>query len=252
MIDRKLKRRLSALSVPQYRMESLENTINKARKIQFHPENQRMTTMQFFWDQFRFIRKGFWGMKLSFAALFFYLVLSESTEPESWLWTFAAISGPVLCLANANVLCDVFWPGMLELQMTAKHSLQKILIFRLMVSGVVDFVVFLCGTAVMLLWKGVYLWQIILYAGVPYNLMCLGCLAILNRKTEENALSYCLAWGIGIVFVMTLLKAGGYQIFEIKNVATWMALGFFTVLGVIREMHKLLGSSACKVSYGNF
>lgn len=252
MRDLKLKRRLASLNVPQYHPESLENTITKARKIQFHPEQQRMTDMQFFRDQFRFIGKEFWGMKLIFTALFLYVMFSESTEPDGWLWTFAAIAGPVLCMANAKVLCDVFRPGMLELQMTAKHSLQKILILRLMVSGAVDLFVFLCGTAMMLIWKGVYLWQIFLYAVVPYNLMCLGCLAILNRRTEENVLAYCMTWGIGIVFVMTLLKTGGYQIFEMKNVTVWIISGTFTVWGVIREMNKLLGGSACKVSYGSF
>lgn len=251
MRDPRLKRSLAALDVPRYRLESLENTISKAREIQFHPEKQRMAAMQFFRDQFRFIRKGFWGMKLIFTVLFLYILFFESVGPESWFWTFTAISGPVLCLANANILCDVFQPGMLELQMTAKHSLQKILIFRLTVSGAVDLAVFLCAASMMLLWKGVYLWQIFLYAGVPYNLMCLGCLAILNRKTEENTLSYCMTWGSGIVFVMTLLKAGGYQIFRIKNVAVWVVLDAFMIWGIIKEMRKLLGSSACKASYGN-
>ena len=57
MRNRKLKRRLAVLTVPQYSYEGLENTIAKARGIQFHPEKQRMTTRQFFLDQIRFIRK---------------------------------------------------------------------------------------------------------------------------------------------------------------------------------------------------
>lgn len=249
MRDQKLKRRLAALSVPQYDSRELEDTIIKAKQIRFHPEKQRMTTMQFFRNQIRFIRKEFWGMKFIFTALLQYCILSEGMESDSWLWTFVSISGPVLCLVNANVLCDVYQPGMLELQMTAKHSLQKVLILRLVISGAVDLLAFVCGAVMLILWKGVYLWQTFLYAMVPYNLMCVGCLAILNRKTEENALPYCMTWGIVIVFVMTLLKTGGYQIFGIENMTVWVVLGSLSVLGVMREMKRLIHVSACKVVY---
>lgn len=268
MRNRKLKRRLAVLTVPQYSYEGLENTIAKARGIQFHPEKQRMTTRQFFLDQIRFIRKEFWGMKLIFTAFLAYLLLSGGVDPESWLWTFVAISGPVLCLANANVLCDVYRPGMLELQMTVRNSLQKVLIFRLMVSGVMDLLAFSCGAAILTLWKGVYLWRMFLYAVVPYNLMCMGCLAALHRtqvasgikdpsdcghhmiiyKTEESPLPYCMAWGIAIVFIMILLKTEGYQIFEPENVTVWVALAAFSTLGAIREMKKLIRYAACKAA----
>lgn len=238
MRDRKLKRKLRALTIPQYDFAELENTITKAKEIQFHPEKQRMTTRQFFQDQIRFIRKEFWGMKLILTAFLLYLILSEGIDADSWLWTFVAISGPILCMANANVLCDVCQPGMLELQMTARHSLHEILMFRLMVSGAVDLLAFTAGTAVMILWKDVYLWQIFLYAWVPYNLMCLGCLAVLNRKNDENALPYCMTWGIAIVFVMIVFK--GYQLFEVRNAGAWMMLGTVSALGVIRETKKLI------------
>ena len=144
MEKRKLKKYLASVQVPEYSSQGLQETISQAKKIRFHPEKQRMTNLQFFRNQLYFIRKEFWGLKLLFTGLFLCLILSEPAEPDSWIWTFSAISGPMLCLANAKILCDIFQPGMLELQMTAKHSLRKILAFRLLLSGVLDFLTLAC------------------------------------------------------------------------------------------------------------
>lgn len=240
MKNRKLKKCLTSVHVPGYRTAGLEETIARAKEISFHPEKQRMTNLQFFKNQLRFIRKEFWGMKFLFTGLFLWMILSGAADPDSWLLTFVAISGPVLFMADANVLCDVFQPGMLELQMTAKHSLQKVLLIRLLVSGAADFVILACAAAVLNFGKGVYLWQALLYALVPYNLMCLGCLAILNRRTEENTMLYCMTWGILLTFAMILLKAGGNRAFETAYAGNWILAGGVSALGVIWEMKRLL------------
>lgn len=240
MRDRELKKRLSVLTVPQYSQKGLEDTIVKARAAALHLEKQRMSAAQFFCDQLRFIRKEFWGPKVILSVLFFVMIISEGVGQDSWFWTFVSISGPIICLVNANVLCDICRPGMLELHMTAKHPLCKVLILRLLVSGAADLLIYACGASVLVLLKGVSLWQVFLYAAVPYNLMCFGCLKILNRRTKEDALFYCMAWGIFLAFATAFLKTAGYQIFEKENTAVWVAVGAAVVVGTVKEMKKLI------------
>lgn len=240
MRDKDLKRRLSALTVPQYSQKGLRDTIARAKEFPLHPEKQRMTTAQFFRDQVRFIRKEFWCLKVILSTLIFWMTISEGMGEDTWFWTFVSISGPALCLVNANMLCDACQPGMLELHMTARHSLQKVLVFRVLVSGAMDLLIYACGAAALVLWRGVYLWQVFLYAAVPYSLTCLGCLALLNRRDKEDTLLYCMAWGILIIFVTTLLKSAGYRIFEAENTAVWIALGAAAALGDVKEMRKLI------------
>lgn len=261
MKNRKLKKYLVSVHVPKYSFAGLQETIARAGEIRLCPERQRMTNLQFFKNQLRYIRKEFWGMKFLFSGLFLWLILSESAEPDSWIMTFAAISGPVLFMADANILCDIFRPGMLELHMTAKHSLQKVLLLRLLVSGIADFLIFTCAAAVFTIGKGRSLWQALLYILVPYNLMCLGCLAILNRRTEENhrmeedTMLYCMAWGILLAFAMVLLKTGGIPAFAAEHVQIWLIPGGMSVPGVIWEMKRLLkfaGGNVDEINLGTF
>lgn len=255
MEKRKLKKYLASVQVPEYSSQGLQETISQAKKIRFHPEKQRMTNLQFFRNQLYFIRKEFWGLKLLFTGLFLCLILSEPAEPDSWIWTFSAISGPMLCLANAKILCDIFQPGMLELQMTVKHSLRKILAFRLLLSGVLDFLTLACCAAIFTLGQGVYLRQTLLYTLVPYNLMCLGCLAILNRRTEENSMLYCMTWGAFLTFAAWLLKAGGFPIYTMEYRESWLLSGVLSALGVMWEIKKLLkfgGGNTDEIRVGTF
>lgn len=240
MRDKDLKRRLSALTVPQYSQKGLKCTIERAKEFPLHPEKQRMTTAQFFRDQFRFIQKKFWCLKIILSALLFLLILSEGMGQDSWFWTFVSISGPVLCLVNANVLCNACSPGMLEIHMTARHSLQKVLIFRLLLFGAADLLICACAASVLALWRGVYLWQVFLYSAVPYSLTCLGCLAVLNRRDGEDALLYCMAWGVFIAFAAVLLKTVEYHIFDAENTAVWTGTGAAAALGIVIEMRKLI------------
>nr|WP_305136400.1 hypothetical protein [uncultured Schaedlerella sp.] len=255
MKNRKLKRYLASVQVPEYSPQGLQETIARAGEIQFFPEKQRMTNLQFFRNQLRFIGKEFWGVKFIFTGIFLYLILSGSAEPDSWIMTAAAISGPIVFMADANILCDIFWKGMLELQMTAKHSLRKVLICRMLVSGIADFLILACAASAFTLAKGIYLRQTLLYMVVPYNLMCFGCLAVLNRRTEENTMLYCMTWGILLTFAIILSKSAGIPLFEVRYTGNWLFFGGTSALGAIWEMKRLLkfgGGNVDEVSVGTF
>ena len=81
--------------------------------------------------------------KIIVSALVLYLLITEQINISSWFWTLIAISGPILCLINAKELCNVFQPGMLEIQITAKNSFSKVLMVRLTIFGLFDLLFFI-------------------------------------------------------------------------------------------------------------
>jgi len=143
MFQKRLKKELNKIEVPAYDTHKYKETIAKAKKIKLHPENLRMSSTEFFCNQLRFIKTETWILKIIVSALVLYLLITEQINISSWFWTLIAISGPILCLINAKELCNVFQPGMLEIQITAKNSFSKVLMVRLTIFGLFDLLFFM-------------------------------------------------------------------------------------------------------------
>ena len=143
MFQKRFKKELNKIEVPAYDTHKYKETIAKAKKITLHPENLRMSSTEFFCDQLRFIKTETWFLKIIVSALVLYLLITEQINISSWFWTLIAISGPILCLINAKELCNVFQPGMLEIQITAKNSFSKVLMVRLTIFGLFDLLFFM-------------------------------------------------------------------------------------------------------------
>ncbi|MDO5424654.1 MAG: hypothetical protein Q4F41_13095 [Eubacteriales bacterium] len=240
MIDRKLKKELNKWEVPAYDAGELEDTLSIAKNINLHPERQRMTGAAFFFGQLRFIRKRTWVLKLAFSAGMLWLLGTGRLELSNWLWTVLAISGPVLCLQNANELCRLFQPGLLEIQMTARNSFRSVLLIRLTVFGILDFLFFVCAAVFLSAFPETALWQAVLYGMVPYEIMCLGCLFILNRCGEETMLLYTAAWGVFLSCALLTLKISGAGIFEPSGFGGWALAGAAALPALGFELKRLL------------
>ena len=234
MFQKRLKKELNKIEVPAYDTHKYKETIAKAKKIKLHPENLRMSSTEFFCNQLRFIK-------------------TEQINISSWFWTLIAISGPILCLINAKELCNVFQPGMLEIQITAKNSFSKVLMVRLTIFGLFDLLFFMTIALGISMLKQTVIWQVILYGIVPYIIMCFGCMLILNRSREENIPLYSGAWGACLSCIITILKISDVKIFQTSYLGIWIGIGLIALLGMMIEMRKLLkraGGNLNEISYG--
>ena len=167
MRDKALKKKLQQLHIPQYDEYKLEKVIVEAKKIDLFSGNQRMTNTEFFLNQLGFISKKVWSLKAFFSISILYLILAKDVYSNKWVWTFIATTGPILCLFNAKEICNVFQPGMFEIQMATKHSFSKVLMIRLIVFGIFDLLFLICSTIIISLEKETVIWQIFLYGIVP-------------------------------------------------------------------------------------
>lgn len=255
MGKKSLKRKLNYLTVPPCQPDEIDKTIEKAKQIVLHPERIRMTNLQFFWNQIRFIRKDTWFIKILITIFLSGIIFSQEISADSWLWPLIAIFGPLMCLVNVNELCNIYQPGMLEIQLASKNSLGKVFMVRLIVFGIVDIIALASLAITITSLRSVDLWQILLYATAPYNLMCLGCMMILNRQYEENTLLYCTTWGMLLVFSVILCKTIDKNIFSEEKAIIWVAAGAVAILGTVWECKRLMyiaGGNLDEVKYGTF
>lgn len=253
MINKRLKKELNKIEVPMYDISKYEETIIKAKKVKLHPERLRMSNIEFFYDQLRFIKKQTWVLKTFSSVLILFLIFTEQMEADNWIWTLVAIAGPALCLINANEICNIFQPGMLEIQMTAKNSFSKVLIVRFLTFGLIDLVLFVVMAVGISIYKETAIWQVILYGTVPYVIMCFGCMLILNRCKEENISLYIEAWGVCLCCAILIVKITDMKIYQTAYVSIWLCIGIIALVGSIIEVRKLFirtGGNLNAISYG--
>lgn len=253
MINKRLKKELNKIEVPMYDISKYEETIIKAKKVKLHPERLRMSNIEFFYDQLRFIKKQTWILKTFSSVLILFLIFTEQMEAGNWMWTFVAIAGPALCLINANEICNIFQPGMLEIQMTAKNSFSRVLIVRFLTFGLIDLVFFVVMAVGISIYKGTAIWQVILYGTVPYVIMCFGCMLILNRCKEENISLYIEAWGACLCCAILIVKITDMKIYQTAYFSIWLGIGIIALVGMVIELHKLViktGGNLNAINYG--
>lgn len=253
MINKRLKKELYKIEVPMYDISKYEETRIKAKKVKLHPERLRMSHIEFFYDQLRFIKKQTWVLKTLFSVFLLFLIFTEQMEINNWIWTLVAIAGPVLCLINANEICNVFQPGMLEIQMTAKNSFSRVLIVRFLAFGLLDLIFFAAMAAGMSIDKGTAIWQVVLYGIVPYAIMCFGCMLILNRCREENIPLYIETWGACLCCAIIIAKITDMKIYQTAYFSIWLCIGIIALVGTIIEVRKLFirtGGNLNAINYG--
>lgn len=255
MIDKRLKKKLNELDVPDYDIHKYEETIMEATMVKPNPKMLGMNNIDFFCNQLRFIKKETWILKIFVSFLMLYLIITEQIVLNSWIWTLVAVSGPILCLINANEICNVFQPGMLEIQITAKNSFSKVLMVRLITFGLFDLVFFLLMAFGMSIFKETMIWQVVIYGIAPYVVMCFGCMLILNRCREENIPLYSGTWGACLCCIIVIVKISGMEIYQTSYFNMWLWIGLIALCGTGIEMHKLLkkaGGNLNEISHGTF
>ena len=240
-MDARIKKQTKETVIPPYNQENLERTISEAKKIQMHPERYLINEYQFFVDQLRFIQKKTWLLKIFCTVAFFILIKTFGKETTAgWSWSIVAIMGPLFCLINANELFGVCQQGITELQMTTHFTSPKIMIVRLIAFGMFD-ILFLGVASVHVshAYDSAFL-QVLLYGAVPYNLMCFGCMEIMSRSPEEEALSYCAGYGAALIGAIAMSSISGLNLFSEELLTIWALLEVVTVVAALAGMKEFL------------
>lgn len=233
-----LKKKLSKLSIPPYDEKRYRETIANAKKIQLHSDI-RMSNVEFFLDQIRFIRKQTWMLKMVWIAFMMYLAMSRSVELGAEMFSLLAIGSPILFLMNVREIYSICMPDLIELHLTARNTMEKVLFVRLLLFGIIDLICLAGSSFFVSSLDETCIWQIIMYSCVPYNLTCLGCMYIINRR-EEDALLYCISYSVFLSCIFTILRRHGDIIYAEQGIVVWIAAGIFIIIGLFRELNEMM------------
>lgn len=233
-----MKKKLSKVSIPHYDEKGYRKTIANAKRIPLHSEI-RMSNVEFFLDQIQFIRKQTWILKIVWIALMMYLVISCSVELSAEMVSLLAIGSPILFLINVRDIYSICMPDLIELHLSARNTMEKVLFVRLLLFGIMDFICLIGTSFFVSSLNETCIWQIIIYGFVPYNLTCLGCMYIINRW-EEDVLLYCVSYSVFLSCIFTILRRHGDSIYAEQGIAFWIAAGIFISIGLFREQYEIM------------
>lgn len=235
-----LKKQLSRQQIPKYDEKALDKLIVAAKEVKMHPKKQRMSESEQFWNQVTFIPKKVWLLKILLTGMVFAGLLVSEIEPEQEIWPVLSVFGPLLCLVSANELCDICHPAMRELQLSVKYSLKKVMLVRLTVFGMLDFLILLTGTGAANYVLAGMAWKILLHTIVPYLIMCAGCMSILNRLQEEYATWMCTVWGGMIVVGSLVIKITDMGLLQMKGEMILGIAGIISIWIMIKEIRQFI------------
>lgn len=239
-MDKDLKKILQKVEIPPFEEEALRAAIIRAENVRVHPSHYIISTGEFLFSQIAFIQLKTWVLKLMITFIVFVLLSLKGASLNHWTWPLIAIFGPLICVINANEIYQTLQPGMLELHMTTHYSARSVLLVRLLVFGLCDFVFLLIASVMLRHFQGVSYFQVLIYGSLPYLLMCLGSLMIANRCSEENIILYSTGFAISLNIAVVLAKITEFNLYSDDCTKLWITTELAIVIGLVIEFRKLI------------
>lgn len=240
MNNKEIKRSLQKYKVPKYDSSALEKTIKTIHELTLNNTDKRMNNKDFFISQIGFIRKRTWIMQFLILCTICILLFSTSTDSNSFYNTLSLISiaSPLFVLTNIEELTKVYNSSILEIEFSTKNTLHKIIATRMLIFGISDllFMIIILVSAKQII--DVNILYIIIYTLVPFNLMCIGCMEIINRNKGKHTNYYCMIYGISLVLLIVTLSNFRDNLYQFEAINQWLIVFLVTAITLIYEIRK--------------
>ena len=208
------------------------NQQEKVRFLRSLPQTQ-IGMFQFILVQASYVRKLSWALSglILLLALFCAYNISEDT-----IWVVSAFV-PLLGLLAVTESTRSMMYGMSEFEMSTRFSLKSVVMARMSVLGVLDFIVLVCAIPLCYTGSGFSLLQTGLYLLVPYMLTVNISLWIIRRFQGQETVYVCMSVAaligganVGLHFITDL-------IYQNANIVWWFILLVLLFAGMAHEIY---------------
>ena len=226
-MDNKLKRNIQkAFEAPQ------PNRQEKARFLRALP-GPRISMFRFILIQASYMRK----MTLVFSVLLLLpAVIGANYISENTLWIVSAFVPILGLLAVAESTRSTIY-GMSEFEMSTRFSLKSVVLARMSVLGVLDFIVLVCAIPLCYTGSGFSLLQTGLYLLVPYMLTVNISLWIIRRFQGQETVYVCMSVAVLISGANVGLRFITDIIYQNTYIVWWFILSVLLFAGTAHEIY---------------
>lgn len=200
----------------------------------------RGISLRFLAAQLRFIGTGTWFAHLLIVlltAVLLHQFRTFSTLQPLQVLTLLTVSAPLIALAGALVLVRSFRHGMLELELSTKHSADKLVIARVGILGITDA---LCLSVLLLILNlGIELkgYLIVISLLVPFVIGTAGCLWIMNRFRSKD--QGCLMFTAFLVMIQFFISFWHEALYAQSGTWIWVVILLLASIISVAELRKL-------------
>ncbi|NMS89348.1 hypothetical protein HGQ85_05360 [Clostridioides difficile] len=240
MKNKKLKESLYEYKVPKYNVSALEKTVKAIHELTFNHADKRMNSIEFFISQIGFIRKRTWIIQFLVLCIICLFLFNTSRDSNSLYNTLSLISAtfPLFILTNIEELAKVYNSSVLEIEFSTKNTLHKIIATRMLVFGISDLLFMLIILISAKQTINLNVLYIIIYILVPFNLMCIGCMEIINKNKGKNTNYYCMIYGVSLVLLIFTLGTFRKSIYQFESINQWLIVFMVTSAILVYEIRK--------------
>jgi hypothetical protein len=192
---------------------------------------------EFFFTQLRFISNRIWLLQLLIVlltslAVHQVLATAPSYSNKLSVMALAASAAPLIALVSIQLVIRTFSANMMEIELSTRYSLEKLMMVRLMLIGLVDtFCLVLLAVFFSVQFER-ELGIMLVYLFTPFLLTCVGFLFILTHSRAANGGMYCLTFG-GFMLALQIYFSFDYNItLYQQGISTpfWLATLFIALL----------------------
>ena len=205
----------------------------------------KTTWFQFILDQASYIKIRTWMVSVVIIGLIIYIAnnLFHNTTLDNVNIEMIRISSALMPPLVLNAVTEIMRSrqhGMEELEMTTRYSLAKVVLVRMGLLGVSNFIVVVCITLVLAQKTGLGFFRISVYLLIPYLATILVTLWMINRKTSRDVIYPCGAASI-LVSSMILILGSIREVWYLQhNFIVWIMVLFLLLILATKELRKTI------------
>lgn len=210
------------------------------RKIEFlkilpYP---KVSNFNIFLSQILYIRKRFWTLSILFSIGLLFMLINNGYEHSkvSLLSSFL----PVFTMVGISEISRSFSYNMIELEMSCKFNLQKIIMMRLVLIGSFYFIIFLFLTIIATFRSEFNFSRLILYSITPFLVSSYLSLAVMRQIKTNEFIYICSGITAVTSFIVMNISMNFKVIYEQSFVIGWRVLFIAATILLIYESYKII------------
>lgn len=229
--DEKMHETLKQFSVPDYDRHKLQETIKvsiEAYKGNFF--SRRIDFGDFIRMQVRFIGGWIWIIQAMILIGFLVLISQNNFEGDNLknIVVLFSLAAPMIAFVGFPELLKSYAHDMEEIELCTRFSMRKLIAARMIILGFVDL---FCLTIILAVSAfhndSVFIFRMILYLVVPFNVTCCGCITVMNHVKSRQGGYYC-----GIICFLCMAVFGWLSFvksyYETVSQGVWLIMFLIT------------------------
>ncbi|MEG0578026.1 MAG: hypothetical protein RR500_09230 [Bacilli bacterium] len=244
-MEKKIRNALKNHDVPEVPDRIINETVHLA-KSEFGQTQIRykMSFRELLVGQIKFISPSIWIIQVALLLIISSLLLVPNNTNNEYqkVVTILSMMAPIIAFVSIPELAKSVNHHMWEIELASKFSLQKLIVIRLTIIGVIDVIIMTPLVIIACTFYEIHFINVVLYILVPFSFASSLYLFILRKFPGKVGVFSCLITGSFITIGLYVLSNFD-QWYETASIFTWFLLLVCSICTLVYEIMLLLQSA---------